>query len=444
MREAILPFSSQNPEASKIAFAWLLNLRWWAVACQVLLIAVVSVFFDIDVPAPILLAVICFQAGTNLYFHFLQNHKTGIRPGIFAFVMGWDIFHLTLLIYFSGGPMNPFTFLYLVHVALGALLMRQEWAWSLATLTIACYALLFFLPAAPDYDAGLVPTPTLPICMDLGSMALHLQGMWVGYTITAMFIVFFVSKVQKALASHQQTLVRLEEEKVKSEKMASLATLAAGAAHEFSTPLSTITIAAGEMLQNLNEMANNSELIADARLIRREVNRCRDILRQLSADAGEHRGESFSEISLVESLDKVTEDFLSETGKAVQLNMELEDLTIFVPIQTWNNSLKGLLKNAYDADPDGKIEIIVSLQTGFLDIAVKDQGPGMADGTVARATEPFFTTKETGKGLGLGLFLARSLAERFGGGIQIESSSTSGTRITFRTNLYKVTGLEEL
>ena len=84
-------------------------------------------------------------------------------------------------------------------------------------------------------------------------LKIHLQGMWVAFTVTAFFIVFFVSRIQLALARHQKTLADLQEEKTKSERMASLATLAAGAAHEFATPLSTIAVATGEMLHSLKK-----------------------------------------------------------------------------------------------------------------------------------------------------------------------------------------------
>ena len=217
-----------------------------------------------------------------------------MRRALFAFVMAWDILHLTLLLYFTGGPMNPFTFLYLVHVALGALIMRQVWAWGLALLTVAGYALLFFIPPPVVHGSGLVAGQSLPAATSSGS-DLHLQGMWVAYSITALFIVFFsgASEGPRRAAANPANLA---EEKRRSEKMASLATLAAGAAHELSTPLSTIAVAAAEMEDQLQELEGEPEILADARLIRAEVRRCRDILRQLSADAGEHPGENFVEI----------------------------------------------------------------------------------------------------------------------------------------------------
>jgi two-component system sensor histidine kinase RegB len=271
------------------------------------------------------------------------------------------------------------------------------------------------------------------------SMALHLQGMWAAYTITAMFIVFFVSRIRTAMASHQQTLASLEEEKLRSEKMASLATLAAGAAHEFSTPLSTIAVAVGEMVHHFNDQGGDPELIDDANLIKAEITKCRDILRQMAADAGEHLGESFISITLADILDKVVAEFKNETGREILFDLATENRTIIIPLQTWTRTIRGLIKNAHDACPVGDIHGRIFIDNEYLAIAISDEGPGMSADDITRATEPFFTTKEPGKGLGLGLFLARSLAERFGGDLRIDSEPGQGSKVTFRVKLERIT-----
>ena len=434
---------SQDQESAEIALAWLLKLRWGAVLCQLVLITGVILFYDIDLPAPLILIIIAFQGISNFFFQFRQLRGHQVRPGLLAFIMAWDVLHLTLLLYFTGGPMNPFTFLFLVHVALGALIMHQVWAWGLALLTVVGYALLFFIPPPAVQGSGLVAGQSLPYCNFAGA-DLHLQGMWLAYSITALFIVFFLGRLRMALGEQQQTLLHLAEEKRRSEKMASLATLAAGAAHEFSTPLSTIAVAAAEMEDQLREQEGNPELLADAALIRSEVRTCRDILRQLAADAGEHLGENFVEIPLSYLLDQLCNSFSAETGRRVHLEMTGGDPVLYVPVQTWLRTLKGLLKNSAEADPEGEILCRVTKVDGRLRITVSDRGTGMAPEVLERAGEPFFTTKGPGRGLGLGLFLARTMAERFGGRLRLESSPDSGTNVTFETSINKITGLRGL
>jgi two-component system sensor histidine kinase RegB len=438
MNESLPDHALPRPESSKITFAWLIKLRWGAVVCQLALIGIVLFFFAIELPAALVLSFIAIQAATNLFFQFRLGRRATIAPLVFALVMAWDIIHLTALLYFTGGLMNPFTFLYLVHVAMGALIMAEAWAWGLAGLTIAGYALLFLLPPPPVQGSGLVAGQSLPGCMLFGN--LHLQGMWVAYSLTACFIVFFLGRIQKALAVHQKTLLKLEEAKTRGEKMASLATLAAGAAHEFSTPLSTIAVAAAEMEAQLREAGGEPELLADAGLIRAEVRRCGEILRQLGADAGEQPGELFGEITLADLLHRLCRDFARETGQQVAVELTGGDLPLFVPVQTWLRTLKGLLKNGLDADPSGRIACRVSREGDFLAITVSDRGAGFSPEGLARAGEPFFTTKAPGRGMGLGIFLARSLAERFGGELRIESVPDRGTSVTFLVRVESIAG----
>ncbi|MFN2366265.1 MAG: ATP-binding protein [Desulfurivibrionaceae bacterium] len=438
MTETFTTSPTRDSTTSRIAFSWLLKLRWGAVICQLLIILAVGLVFDIDIPIPILLAVIFFQICSNFYFHRLKNKQASIRPLIFGLIMAWDIIQLTVLIYFSGGPMNPFTFIYLVHVALGAILMGQRWAWGLNLLAITCYALLFLLPPAPDFNQGLVAASAVSPCFEDSGMGLHLQGMWAAFTLTAIFIVFFVSRIGKAIEGHQQTLASLEKERQRSEKMAALATLAAGAAHEFSTPLATIAIAAGEMTHHLDEAGRDPELREDAALIGKEVKKCRDILRQLAADAGEHLGESFVTVTPADFLDKVVREFKNETGREISFELDPETGPILIPLQSWLRAVKGLLKNALDACPEGNIHGRLFSDREYLAVTVADEGPGMSQEEMARAAEPFFTTKEPGKGLGLGLFLARTLAERFGGDLLIESAPGRGTEVTFRVKLARI------
>ncbi|MBU0675270.1 MAG: sensor histidine kinase [Proteobacteria bacterium] len=417
---------------AQIAFSWLLRLRWGAVLSQVLIILVVVPLFNIQVPAIILLLVISFQAASNLLFYFLNRQQRTIQQSWFGLVMALDILLLTLLLYLSGGPMNPFTFLYLVHVVLGALLMRARWAWGLAFFTIICYALIFLVPQPLLHDSLGRPVEMGLICEGEVDMTLHLKGMWAAFLITALFVVFFVNRIQLALADHQQTLLRLEEEKVKSEKLASLATLAAGAAHEFSTPLSTIAVAAGEMAHTLNEEGDDSALLDDVVLIREQVNRCREILGQLSADAGEHLGEPFHGITLGSLMATVSREFTDQTGVRVEVNCEVNDLVINIPIRTFVRTLKGLLKNGLQAGGESPLVFKGTVMEDWVVLTVTDRGCGMDDEVKARAGEPFFTTKVAGQGMGLGLFLARTLAERFGGELSFETMPGRGTSAMFK------------
>ena len=194
---------NKNTDSARIAFAWLLHLRWGAVAAQVLLVLIALFFLKISLPYRIISGILAFEVISNLGFGFLKKKELPLADQLFALVMFLDTALLTGLIYYSGGPMNPFTFLYLVHITLGAILMPPGWSWGLAFFTTGCYATLFFLPAEGGANQSCHPEPGMLTTLS-DPLKIHLQGMWVAFTVTAFFIVFFVSRIQIALAKHQK------------------------------------------------------------------------------------------------------------------------------------------------------------------------------------------------------------------------------------------------
>lgn len=426
---------------SSIAFSRILLLRWGAMLCQVLLVIAAHIFYEIITPLPILLLIIGFGAGSNLAFYYLFNKRNRSIPGgLFALVMFLDIILLTALLHYTGGTMNPFTFLFIIHISLAAMLMRPFWAWSLAVFTTLSYASLFFLQqyfssaeflANGERPVSLCETNALLGVYPHNEMALHLQGMWLAFAITVFFVVFFINKIQKDLEDHQKTLHELAREKNRSEKLASLATLAAGAAHEFSTPLATIAVASGEMLTTMKEQSADPELIDDAKLIRGQVERCREILYQMSADAGEHLAEALRIFTIGELIRAVLDWFPPETRQRIEVHCDLMAMSIRMPFRTVKRIVRGLIKNALEASEENNtVELHCRQDHSQLYFEIRDSGAGMDRDVMSRAVEPFYTTKEPGKGLGLGLFLAKSAAERFGGSLQIQSNPGTGTRAT--------------
>jgi len=435
-----------NEANADLAFSWLLQLRWGAVLCQAILIFVAYSYLEIAVPVIFVSSIILFEAVSNLCFSYLHRLKKVIPEWLFGLVMFLDIILLTALLYYTGGPMNPFTFLYLVHIVLGAVLMRPNWSWSLTGFTVLCYSSFFiidpeilgqFLLMLPEgYIGGagiqeICHTVFAEYALLSDHMKLHLKGMLLAFAISAFFIVFFVERIQKALEEHQQTLVSLEEERARNEKLVSLATLSAGAAHEFSTPLSTIAVAAGEMLHQLKNGKVGQDLIDDAQLIKDQVRACKDILYQMAADAGKHLGEPLEKYSVEQVVQQALNGFSVQDQARISVENETAALSILLPFRTLVRTLKGLIKNGIDASqPSSRVVLRTFCDADFLYFQVSDQGTGMDEETRLRAAEPFYTTKEQGRGLGLGLFLAQNVAEQFGGGLSISSEEAAGTTVT--------------
>jgi two-component system sensor histidine kinase RegB len=409
---------------AEINFAWLLRLRWASIAGQAVTIAAVRFAMDLEIPLPPLVGLVAAAVAVNLA-GIAATRAAAPRDSWLLVVMALDVLIFSGLLYFTGGPLNPFSFLYLVPIALAAITLRPAATWALVLLSLACSAILF----AAHYP--------LPLGSDHARhMALHLQGMWVALGVSAAFIVYFLLRVRRALAQRDDELAASRGLAARQERLASLATLAAGAAHELSTPLSTIAVVVKDLQRDMAAMAPaGGAAREDLELMRREIERCRRILERMRVDAGDSAGESFVRVSVEELIrDCISNDGAQPLDAAVEVEMDAHAarLVAVVPRRAFAQALRGLVDNAREASPAGapvslRVDGDVPDQVLF---EVADRGPGIAADVLARVGEPFFTTKPPGKGMGLGIFLARAVVERLGGQFTIHSAPGSGTTAT--------------
>jgi two-component system sensor histidine kinase RegB len=247
--------------------------------------------------------------------------------------------------------------------------------------------------------------------------------MWVAFGVAATFIVYFLMRVTRALAERDARLAEVERLAAQKERLASLATLAAGAAHELATPLSTIATVAREL-----ERATTPDAAADVALIREEVARCRAILDRMAAHAGESAGEEIVAAPVAGLVDEAVAPLAASPPIRVEIDPPCAARDVALPRRAVAQALRVLLKNAQQAG--GEIVLRARLDGGRLAFEVRDTGAGMAPEVLARAGEPFFTTKPPGQGMGLGLFLTRAVAEQLGGELVLESRPGGGTIAT--------------
>ncbi|RKG85528.1 ATP-binding protein [Corallococcus terminator] len=410
-----------SPRA-RINLVWLLRLRWGVLVGQAVLVAVAAWGLKLALPVSALVALLAVEALTNAAVRMGLSRARPVAEAAIFGLMLWDTLVLTGLLALSGGTHNPFTTLYLVNVALGTVLLPARRTWAMLVFTLLAFGSLFVLQ-----DVTL-PGLARPDHAEL--MRLHLSGMWVAFAVAAGFIVYFIQRVTRALAEREQELAQTRARHARQEKVASLATLAAGAAHELSTPLSTIAVVAKELERALTASQTSESVREDLRLIRQQVDRCRDVLVQMSADAGQTTGEPFHPIAL----ERLVEETLSELSGRERVRVDvpeaLKAYQVHGPPRALARVLRGLVKNALQATPrDRRVELRARAEATGARLEVRDEGAGMPDAVLARAGEPFFTTKAPGEGMGLGLFLARSLAEQLGGSLELRSKAGEGTTV---------------
>lgn len=410
---------------------WLIRLRWGEAAGQALVILLVAHVMGILLNVGALLSLVALVVLSNIVCLLWVRGRREVEEHTLAALLALDIALLTGMLYLSGGSFNPFNFLYLVHVTLGAVVLRPRWAWALLALSLACFGALFVVEvSASGPDAHM---------HHADQMQIHLQGMWVAFAVASVFIVYFVHRISSALQERDAELANARERTARSEKLASLATLAAGAAHELSTPLSTIALVARESEAAIAK-GRADALADDMRLIDRQVERCRAILDQMSAEAGDSKGEALATLPVRELIDAAIADVERPHPMRIELDGMLDERWIQVPPRAAQRALRGVIDNACDASPpDVPVVIAARLGDGQCILEVRDRGEGMSADVLARAGEPFFTTKEPGRGMGLGLFLARTLAEHLGGSLTIDSQLGQGAQVTLTLPLTPAT-----
>jgi two-component system sensor histidine kinase RegB len=409
---------------------WLVRMRWAAVAGQLLTVAVARWGLGLEIQLGWLLAIVAFTAASNALLAASLDRLAGRASEVAAAVIALDVVLLTALLGLSGGAANPFSVLYLVHVSLAALLFGFRWSLAIAGLCAACYATIFAVHAplmdhaghgGHDMGHGMSHGP--------GSIDLHLQGMWAATVVAALILSYFVARTASALRERDAQLRALERAASRNEKLVALSALAAGAAHELGSPLGTIAVAASELDRAAQRMPGAEALAEDARLIREQAARCREILARMSGEAGADLGEGLDPIDLAALFGAVRERLDAREWQRLTVACAAPDATLRAPRTALAQALVNLVRNGLAAAPErSPVSLDASVHGEHVRFEVRDGGGGMAPDVLARAGEPFFSTRPAGAGMGLGLFLSRAVAERLGGRLSLEADPDGGTR----------------
>jgi len=420
---------------------WLLRLRWVAVVGQLITIGATVLLLRVDLPTFPLLTIVAFTAATNVVFGvWLRRHADTDESvhdavhdlHVLAVVMTLDLASLTCLLYFSGGSANPFVIFYFVNLSLAAVVLPSRWVWTLTLLAFGCLLALFFAHVTiPELARPLhIPLPLVrpPTLQEIGLV--------VALAACGSVAVYFITRVTRELQHREDQLRIAEMQRSRSERLEALATLAAGAGHELASPLSTIAVIAKDLARHLEGTEVPDTVIEDVGLIRSELDHCRRILNEMSSSAGEAAGEVMQSVTASELIEEVLHVVRRRSRVSVEFEDHAADANVVLPLVGTAQAIRGVVRNALDASTaSATVHVTVSATEGRLMIRVVDTGTGMQADVLTRATDPFFTTKEPGHGMGLGLFLAHNVFSRLAGEFQLESTFGAGTTATIRLPL---------
>ncbi len=389
----------------------LLQVRSALILCQAALVAFSFAMPDLRLRVAPMLAVLAAYAVVNAASIMVFRGRDISGRAYFGQLVV-DVAFLTLLFYLSGGYTNPFISLYLLPLFIAASTLPGRYAWTMAGLVLGCYSALVF------YYRPLFAMPG--VHTDMG-FHLHLVGMWLSFLLSVALIVSVIMRMSDALRERERKLADLREQAARDELVVALGALAAGAAHELGTPLATMAVEAGELAV---EVRGDEAAQARVEIIRSQVRRCRQILSQISASAGQARAEGGRGLAVDAYIGEVVAQWRSVRPDAsVSVDMQSGAAPMLVADMTLTQAIINLLNNAADASPES-IDLACRWQAGQIEITVCDEGEGLSPEIRARLGSPFASTKSGGRGLGL--FLSRAAVERLGGRLTLDERQPRG------------------
>lgn len=382
----------------------LVQLRWLAVAGQLLTVLAVGAGLRVPLPWVPLLGVIAGLAVANLSFTVLL-HRQRITNAALLYALLFDVAALALQLYLTGGAENPFVSLFLVQVVLGAILLDAWAAWLLAAVACASVAVLTHASIPLRIPPGL-----LPQAGDLFTL-----GEWISFLLVSTLLVLFSTRVSRNLRAREAYLSDLRSRGAEEDRLLRMGLFASGAAHELGTPLATLSVILGDW-RHMPRLADDPELAVEIAEMEGEVARCKAIVTSILDTVVPPRGEAPGRVEAGAFLDEVVAAWQEHPHAPAPLEYRRSGLdgTVLLADPALRQAIWNLLDNAAEASPSG-----VTLEASAakdLAITVTDRGPGFSAPTLASVGEPIVSRK--GRGHGVGLYLASSVARRLGGSLE--------------------------
>jgi len=407
--------ASMSPTSSLRALCW---LRTFTILGQLSVIALVEIKLAMELPLFPMLITIGVLALWNLAAYWRQSRSWDTTQLEIFMNLAVDAIALTFLLYWSGGATNPFVSLYLIPIAIAAAALSTRYIWLTALICVSCYSLLMLF---------YVPLP--PVHGDYGSdFNAHIFGMWVNFILSAVLMAIIVAGISRAIHQRDKSLAKAREEALGNEKIVAMGTLAAGVAHEISTPLSTMMMITDELLHVPDP---DQVLHPDLILMRKQIDICKERIKDLLDHAGHTRSEGGHAVLLRQFTERIIDQWQvmrPEIECTVSYNEPFENPVILAE-QTIAQSITNLLNNAADATLEkGNKQVVINLFNvqQELKIQIDDEGPGITPELADQIGRIPFSTKKSG--FGIGLVLSNASLGRFGGEVVLANRSEQGAR----------------
>ncbi len=409
----------QSSDEGTLWLSWLVRLRWVAILAQIITLAFVFPLLASYQLIGVWVAVVVALVAANAWAHRVLDDEREHIEAITVFGhLAADVASLTVFFFIGGGTDNPFTSLYLVHVAMAGIMLPPRYATGLATFSLVCYASLFLGAYPLDYSAHPLPVQVL-----------YPLGHALAQLIASVSVAVFVIGVASSLRRRREQLLMARERTERTDRLRSVGTLAAGAAHELNTPLSTI----GLRLRRVGRRHTDDDTVGDLQVIREQLDRCTGIVERLLVGAGDPSASDME----VRPVVAMVRDAVRLWEKGATIGVALRDdsggIEVELPGVAFQQALINLLENARQAQEEvdcfEDLDVRVARDDDHAVVSVLDRGVGLPN-DATQVGAPFFTTKPTGTGLGV--FVAQSVADGAGGGLSYVRREGGGTEARWR------------
>ncbi|MGC4029759.1 MAG: ATP-binding protein [Steroidobacteraceae bacterium] len=401
----------------------LIQLRWIAVLGQVVTIAVAHFVLGIALPLVPMAAVLAALATLNIGSHLWLRPRPQVGDHGLLLLLVFDVAALTVQLYLSGGATNPFTFLYLLQVLLGAILLTSAGSWTLVALTSGC-----FLALIPLHRPLVLP-PGSPFTL----FELYVAGALVCFVLAAVLLALSAARVMANIRDRDARLAALRQNAAEQEHIVRMGLLASGAAHELGTPLASISVILNDW-RRLPPVRRDADMMQELGEMQAALERCKTVLTGVLQASGEARAEAPATTTVRRFLDGLVAEW--RAARAAGSLQYQDDFGPDLPIisdPALNHVIFNLLDNALEASPRQQFLHLLR-EGGLLRLDLRDSGAGFAPEMLAQFGKPYQSSKGR-LGGGLGLFLAVNVARKLGGTLEAGNLPGGGALVTLRLPL---------
>ncbi|MEL6953012.1 MAG: ActS/PrrB/RegB family redox-sensitive histidine kinase [Pseudomonadota bacterium] len=418
MPEITDPLTPLDERSDWVRLRTLLLLRWLAVGGQTLAVVVASLYLGLNVELGLCFLAIGASVISNLIAMtiFPENQRLSDRDAMLTLL--FDLAQLAFLLFLTGGLHNPFALLLLAPVTISATALTLRSTLLLGAVAIVLVTLLVWFHVPLRTAQGEVLTQP----------GIFLAGFWASLLIGLLFVSVYARRVTQESYSMSQALLATQMALAREQKLHDLGGVVAAAAHELGTPLATIKLVSTELA---DELSDRQELREDAELIREQAVRCREILQSMG-----RAGKDDLHLRTAPLAALVEEAAEPHTGRGIELLWDfhpmpgaLHDQPAVLRSPEVIHGLRNLVQNAVDF-ASSKIWIEGQWDTDVIRLRLTDDGAGFPPDLLGRLGDPFLRRRKSKDqarpgyvGMGLGLFIAKTLLERSGATVEFHNAS---------------------